>query len=233
MGEIAERVVTVDGLASSGKSSLSRSLAEKLGWAHFHSGGVYRAVAALCVEERVSPDDEEAIARLLDRHAISLGVEDRRVVVLVDGGPLRRDLSAPQVSDATSRSSRFAAVRQRLLSLQRDLPDRMPIVAEGRDMGTVVFPEARVKFFVTAPAEIRAARRLAQLVEQRPTEREQLLASLKIEIDERDQRDSERAIAPTKAADDAILIDNGVLPLTEVVESMYRLCLDRGLGSVR
>ena len=230
------RVVTVDGLAGSGKTSIAGELAKRTGFALLNSGLLYRAVGWMVIENGGSPGDVELSTRMAKEHRYSLregglGVQ----LILVDGVPITADLTCPQISEAASQVASYPGVREALLGAQRDaFPDR-GLIAEGRDMGTVLFPDAPAKFFVTAPVDLRVARRMAQLLAKSPTqgtrERDNLEAEISREIIDRDARDSTRAISPTKPASDSVLIDNSVGSLTEVVDRMYDSLLARGIVS--
>ncbi|RMG39907.1 MAG: (d)CMP kinase [Candidatus Dadabacteria bacterium] len=220
-------IITVDGLAGSGKTALSRELAARLGYRHFSTGQLYRALGYLALKERVCPDNEDSVLKLLGQHEIKLiRTEDGGSAVAVDGHRLSEvELHQPQVSDATSKAAAHPAVRSALLQMQRCAFPGENLVAEGRDLGTVVFPDAAVKFFITADEEVRSARRLKQLSEgtdKLAADGDNLLKKqLKVEIDERDRRDASRKVAPAVPADDAIIIDNSRQPLTAVVQTMY------------
>lgn len=219
-------IITVDGLAGSGKTSLARELARGLGYVHLNSGLLYRGVGWLCLEHGVSPDDPGALAHLLGRHSVELVSPGE---LLVDGVDRASVLGTPEVSEATSRASVFPVVRAFLLEAQRRAFPQRPLIAEGRDMGTVVFPEAALKFFVEASSEVRAARRLAQLQAEQGTTYD--AATIEREIIERDRRDSARALSPTRAAPDAVLIDNSSAPLATTVAQMHAEAVRRGLNS--
>lgn len=235
MDHAAERtVITVDGLAGSGKSSISYALAERLGYLHFSSGILYRAVGYLACREGVSPDDEGEAEALVNAHVIDVSLaEERRSVVRIDGEDVTGGLYTTENSDATSRISKYAGVRQALKEAQRNAFFPHNIVAEGRDMGTVVFPDAALKLFITVNEETRIARRAKQQHtnwEALPEEkREEVLREMQTEITERDRRDSERDLAPTKPAEDAIVVDNSSKTLTEVVDYLYHLAGERVL----
>lgn len=223
-------VITVDGLASSGKTTLSRLLAERLGFEHLNSGLLYRAVGWLSLRAGVKLSDPEAVTGALEGHTLALR---RPGVVEIDGTERGIELQVPAVSEATSITAQYPAVRDRLFAGQREAFPGRNLVAEGRDMGTVVFPDAPLKFFVTAPSEVRARRRLEQLEaregEVGPERRRALAESLQQEIVERDARDSQRLVAPTRPAAGAILIENGVRSAEAVVEEMVGIVRAHGL----
>lgn len=217
-------VITVDGLAGSGKTSLSRALARELGFAHLNSGLLYRGIGFLCLQHNVDLDDEAAIGRLLKSHSVELRSEGE---LLIDGIERAAELMTPVVSEATSKTSRFPVVRAYLLEAQREAFPGRGLVAEGRDMGTVVFPAAPLKFFISASVAVRVARRLQQLSASPGIVLDE--ATIQREILERDERDSTRAVSPTKGATDAVLIDNSGLPMAEVVASLRSVVKERGL----
>lgn len=230
------KVITVDGLAGSGKSTLARLLAERLGFVHFSSGLHYRAIGYLALREGLTPEFAAEAAKCLERHRIQLRVDGG---LLIDGAALGDELYQPRVSEMTSKFAALPEVRSALVRLQRDVFPGCPLVAEGRDMGTVIFPDANIKFFIEASCEVRVRRRLAQLgyetyeaaLARGLTENElnSLKKDIEIEIIERDARDCQRAIAPTVAAADAVTIDNSSQTLTQVVQCMYDAVASRGL----
>ncbi len=222
-------VVTLDGLAGSGKSSLAAELSRKLEFVNFNSGLLYRCIGYLALEEGISPDDEAALAAMVSRHEITLvDTADDSLTVQLDGKLLTEGLRTPEVSEATSRSSRFAAVRALLLELQRQACPGRNLVAEGRDMGTIVFPDAQVKFFIEASVEVRVARRFKQLgFGKEGTPNADLEKQIAQEIIDRDKRDAERAVAPTVAAAGAITIDNSSAPLGVTVAKMAQIVRER------
>ena len=222
------KVITVDGLAGSGKTSLSHALAQRLGFAHLNSGLLYRAIGLICIRCKLDTDNQDAIVLELNRHKIELG-EAKLFVDSMDETEACRD---PKVSEATSTVSALPKVRNYLIQMQREVYPGKDLVAEGRDMGTVVFPEAPLKFFIKADPRIRVARRLRQLSDaagQDAKKLELLKKTMEQEIIERDKRDTERAVSPTVPATDAIVIDNSAQSLTETVQTMYALASQRGL----
>ncbi len=211
-------VITVDGLGASGKSAIARELARRLGYGHLNSGLLYRAVAYLVLTEDKDPRSMEQVMEVLSKHTVRLAKDSSgATTVLLDGVAREAELAAPAISVAASLVARHQPVRDLLLPLQRDafLPDG--VVAEGRDMGTVVFPSARVKFFVTADLLIRAERRFNQL---KGTPQEEPLEELRKALEERDFRDSNSSVGATKQAESAVLIENGPRSLDETVCEM-------------
>lgn len=232
MNSHSRRVITVDGLAGSGKTTLSRLLAEKLHFQFFSSGLLYRAVAYLALTQKVALDDAAKLAELPKTNRIELlSGTDGGGCIAINGKVLIQELRTPEVSEATSVSSQYPAVRAALRAAQREAFPGKDLVAEGRDMGTVIFPDAEVKFFIHADEKIRIERRLSELERADPTlsidERKALKDKMKIEISERDKRDSERLAAPTKPAPDAIVIDNSSQTLTKVLEMLYAQAASR------
>jgi len=212
-------IIAVDGPSGAGKSSSSRLLAERLGYRYVDTGALYRVVGLLAVERRVSPEDAVALATLCDSLALRFVPGPEGVRLLLDERDITADIRRPEVSQMASKVSAQPIVRQRLLARQRELGQDGGVVVEGRDIGTVVFPAADVKFYLEASPEERGRRRHAELQHQAA------LASLAGTIQEmaaRDQRDSSREHAPLRRAPDAVMVDTTSRTLTEVVEVMIR-----------
>ncbi len=223
-------VITVDGLGASGKSALAMLLAKRLGYGHLNSGLLYRAAGWLVLQEGGDLSDCRAVLDVLARHSIELTKgPDLSSVVLIDGVPRQQELGSAEVSHASSTVAQHQPLRDLFVEAQRTALAPGGVVAEGRDMGTVIFPEARIKFFVEADLDVRAQRRFAQL---RGTPHEKTLESIREALADRDNRDATRSVAPTKPAEGAIAIDNSRLPLEETVEQMYQLAI-AGLPSPR
>lgn len=216
------QVIAVDGLAASGKSTLAQALAKRLNFTFLSSGLIYRAVGFLCHKQKIDPDQERAVVELIEQHRLEFVKVGEGCAVQVDTTVLGEEIHRAEVSDYTSRISVHPAVRALLLPLQRQAFEPDNLVVEGRDIGTIVFPRAAIKFFISAPEEVRIARRLmqgARVSDQTQTE---------LEIKKRDKRDSERSAAPAKPADDALLIENieqGIGSCLEHMEQISRLRL--------
>ena len=213
-------LVAIDGPAGSGKSSVARAVAGELGYIDLNTGAAYRAVALLALREGVDLEDGVLLAEIAGR--VGLGAEGARV----DGSPVpEEDLRAPEVSAAASKVSAKPEVREVLLSVQREAAQEARgeggAVVEGRDIGTVVLPEADLKIFLQAAPEERARRRAHQ------TGRETELDRIREAIKKRDRQDSERETSPLKPAPDAVILDTTALSLDEVVSRV--LDLARGL----
>lgn len=211
-------IVAIDGPAGAGKSTVSRRVAEKVGFAMVDTGAIYRTVAHAAVRDGIAFDDDEALGELLGRIQIEFrpGSSGGQGVWL-DGKDVSVAIRTPEISRASSAVSAREVVRRGLLELQRRLGSSAAggAVLEGRDIGTVVFPDASAKFFVTARPEVRARRRHSELVARGGSmSYEEVLAD---QI-QRDQADSERLLAPLKPAADAVVVDTSDLSLDEVVD---------------
>lgn len=231
-------IITLDGLAGTGKTSTAERLAERLGFLHFSTGLLYRAVGLLALREGIGMDSPDECSRMLKSHSIEVvqGVPPG-ATVLIDGEDVFSELYTPQVSEATSKVSRFPEVRQVLLHLQREAFPGKNMVVEGRDVGSVVFPDAALKFFLTTNEDVKVQRRLEQLQsrwsDKGSQEYKDLEKQMKIEIHERDKRDCERTASPTVSLPDMVVIDNSALSLEKVVENMYNLVGERGISVSR
>jgi cytidylate kinase len=228
MSKAARVVVALDGPAGAGKSTAARMLAERLRYVLVDTGALYRGVALASQERGISWDDGPALGALVDGLALGFARAEGQSRLTVDGVDRAGEIRTPAISDGASRVSRHREVRAALLGLQRRLGEHGGVVLEGRDIGTVVFPDAEVKVFLTASDHARAKRRHDELVASgHDTELDEVL----LDIRERDRRDSERDVAPLKPADDAILLDTSGLGLDEVVdrlESLVRARTTRG-----
>jgi cytidylate kinase len=218
-------VVTVDGPAGAGKSSASRALARRLGFTYVDTGAMYRAVGVLAAERGLALDDDGALGGLLSTLRFELADDGARI--LVDGRDLSEVIRQPGAGELASRVSTRPVVRERLVALQRALGQAGGVVMEGRDIGTVVFPAAPAKLYLTAAPTVRAERRAAELRRQGTAVD---AAALAREITERDRRDAGRAHSPLRPAADAVVLDTTDLALDAVVDEMERIVRARGIG---
>jgi cytidylate kinase len=209
-------VLTIDGPSGSGKGTISRSVARRLGWHYLDSGAIYRAVGQAAAWEGVDLGDPEALAACAARTEIRFETQgEGEPHVLVNGKDATRLLHTETAGAVASAIAAYPAVRAALVDLQLRFRRSPGLVADGRDMGTVIFPDAKYKVFLTASAEERARRRYKQLKDKGVSAN---LDSLLHEIAARDERDAGRAVAPLKPAADAVLLDSTGMPITEVID---------------
>jgi cytidylate kinase len=215
-----EDIITIDGPSGVGKSTLAKALATRLGYGYLDTGALYRAVTLAAIKNglRLNPPDEKEIACLLDRIDLALDEKGR---VLLDGERLELVLREDRVNTRVSLVSAVGRVRSYLVKLQRDFAARGPLVAEGRDLGSVVFPEARVKFYLEADPSERARRRARQNI-QGSLDMEESEAEEHVLKDQerRDRLDAERTLSPLRLSKDMIKIDTTDLSVDEVLEKM-------------
>jgi CMP/dCMP kinase len=218
-------VITIDGPSGSGKGTVSRAVARALGWSLLDSGALYRLVALAARRTGVSLDDVQALSRLAAGFDIRFGAgPGDEEIVWLDGAVVTRDIRTEAAGNDASKVAALPAVRAALLERQRAFAVPPGLVADGRDMGTVVFPGARVKIFLTASLDERALRRHNQLKEKGVAA---TLAALSLEIAERDQRDISRSASPLVASADAVLLDTTGMPVNAVVERVLAVARGR------
>lgn len=214
-------IIAIDGPSGAGKSTLARLLAEQLGYVQIDTGAMYRAAAYLLAREGIdlgNLDSVEAFCRTID---IRLGRNSGRQSVHANGMDVTDLIRTPEMSLLTSRTSTLKPVRDALLKSQQEMGKKGGVVLEGRDIGTVVFPDAEMKFYLSASVEERARRRCEELTAKgdKVTFDETVADVIK-----RDRQDSERDIAPLRQADDAIQIDSSTLSVTDVLTKMVEMC---------
>lgn len=210
-------IVAIDGPAGSGKSTVAKLLAKRLGFTHIDTGALYRGVALLAIDNKAVLDNEKAVVSSAQGVHFEFRQTDAGNVLFLDGRNVGAAIRTEAVGAAASVVSALPGVRALLLDLQRRQGDLGSVVLEGRDIGTVVFPRAEVKIFLTASIEARAQRRAAELEERgQKTDLEQV----KEEMIRRDRQDSTRAIAPLKQAEDAILVDTSGMSIDSVLDRL-------------
>jgi cytidylate kinase len=218
-------VITIDGPSGSGKGTVSRVAAKTLGWALLDSGALYRLVALAGRRSGIDLEDAVGLARLAENLNIRFGSTPAGgEIIWLGGQDVTHDIRTESAGSDASKVAALPAVRTALLERQRRFAVAPGLVADGRDMGTVVFPDARVKIFLTASADERAARRYKQLKEKGVTA---TLAALSKEIAERDQRDITRSASPLVASEDAVLLDSTRMSVDAVVERVLEIARER------
>lgn len=195
--------IAIDGPAASGKSTVAKRIAQELGYTFIGTGAMYRAVTWYVIQQGVSPQDTDAVLKLLPNIPLAFGKDGAFSTVIYEGRVLTSELTEKSTNDHVSVIAAIPEVRSLLVEKQREYNRKEAVVMEGRDIGTVVFPDSRFKYFVTASEEVRAARRAAEGITD--------------SIAERDKKDSQRACAPLVQADDALLVDTSDMTIDEVV----------------
>ena len=210
-------IITIDGPAGAGKSTVSKTLAKKLDYVYLDTGALYRALAYKTLKLEISLDEVSALANLCSSTTVVLKNINGQMKVSVDGEDVEEKIRTEEVGLAASKISTFAVVRERLLNLQREAGAQGGIVAEGRDMGSVVFPHADYKFFLDAKLEERIKRRYEELLDKGASVE---YKTIQKDMFTRDKQDKQREIAPLKAPDTAIIIDSDNLSAAEVVDKI-------------
>ncbi len=213
-------VLTIDGPSGSGKGTLAQRMAEKLGWHYLDSGAIYRVLAQAAIKHQIDLTDEAALASIAGQLDVQFVLKDGQLQVILEGEDVSLLIRSEQAGNAASKVAAFPAVRSALLQRQRDFCQPPGLVTDGRDMGTVVFPDAPYKVFLTASAKVRAERRYKQLKEKGIDSN---LSDLVAEISERDERDTQREVAPLRPADDAVILDSTQLGIEAVLEKVSAL----------
>ncbi|MCD6261449.1 MAG: (d)CMP kinase [Deltaproteobacteria bacterium] len=212
-------VITIDGPAGSGKSTVSRLLAERLGYVYLDTGAMYRAVALVAKENDISVDDEAEMGRLCRFIDLSFNLDQDPPRLFYNGADISKRIRTPEIDMLASNVSAVKTVRYEMRRLQRQIAKDIDVVAEGRDMGTEVFPSAMYKFFLTASIDVRSKRRYAERLNRGETVS---LEDVKKEMEKRDSQDQMRAVAPLRPAEDAKIIDSSLLTPDKVIEEMIR-----------
>ena len=216
--------IAIDGPAGAGKSTIAKNVAKELSFIYVDTGAMYRAMALYLHRNGISADDPEKIAAGCGGADISIEYRDGEQVVLLAGENVNAWLRTEEVSAMASKSSAVPRVRERLLQLQQELAATQNVVMDGRDIGTVVLPDARVKIYLTASVEVRAKRRY---LEQKAKGEKVDLKEIEAEIAERDHRDMTREVAPLKLADDAVLVDSSDMTIDEVAQRILAIVKEK------
>ena len=222
-------IIAVDGFSSCGKSTFAKAIAARLGYIFIDTGAMYRAVTLYALENGAIVSgivDEEAVCRLLDRIAITFRFNPARGAsdIYVNGDLVEGKIRTIEVSNCVSRVSAIPAVRKKLVAMQQEMGRRRGVVMDGRDIGTVVFPDAEIKLFMTADPKVRAQRRYDELTAKG---QQVTLEEIERNVRARDEADMSRAISPLRQADDAVVLDNSRMTVDEQMEWFMKLFAER------
>lgn len=213
--------VAIDGPAGAGKSTIAKRVAKEKNYIYVDTGAMYRAMALYLIRQKIAPTDAEAISKACTLADISIQYQDGEQVVILNGENVNAYLRTEEVGNMASYSSAVPAVREKLVELQRKLAKTADVVMDGRDIGTVVLPDADVKIYLTASTHTRAKRRYLELIEKGQTAD---MEQIEQDIIERDYRDMHREHSPLRQAEDAVLLDSSDLTIEAVVERILDLC---------
>ena len=213
--------IAIDGPAGAGKSSIAKALSKRLGYIYIDTGAMYRAVALFFVENNVSDGTDSRIESLLNKLEISIKYEDGAQKVILNGEDVTGKLRLEEIGKLASKFSAIGSVREKLVALQRKLAQKENVVMDGRDIGTVVLPNADLKIYLSASSKVRAKRRYLELLEKGHTDLD--INEIEDEIIKRDEADMNREISPLKQADDAYYLDSSDMTLEEVVSKILSM----------
>lgn len=216
--------IAIDGPAGAGKSTIAKRVAKALSFIYVDTGAMYRAMALYLYRNGIDAEDREKIAAACGGAEISIEYRDGEQIVLLGEENVNPFLRTQEVSAMASKSSTVAEVRTRLVQLQQELGAKQNVVMDGRDIGTVVLPNAQVKIYLTASVEVRARRRFLELQEKGE---KAVLEEIEAEISERDHRDMTREVSPLKQADDAVLVDTSEMTIEEVTEKILQIVREK------
>ena len=217
--------IAIDGPSGAGKSTMAKAVATRLGYVYLDTGAIYRTVAYHMILMGISPKDRDGVNRLIDDVNISIEFpEDGRQHMILNGYDVTDEIRTPEISRGASQVSAHPVVRDVLLDLQRDMAKKNNVIMDGRDIGTVVLPDADVKIFLTADVKVRAKRRLAELEAKGE---KVTFAQVLADMEERDERDSTRAVAPLRCAVDATRIDTSRCGIEESIEKILSVIQEK------
>jgi cytidylate kinase len=224
---MAKFVITIDGPAASGKSTAARLLAEKLGASFLDTGAMYRAVTLAAISAGVDMTDEDDLLEVMETTGFEFSVGQGKMAVCIDGVDVTEQIRQPQITASARHVAASTKLRKKLVQMQRQFAAREEkIVTEGRDQGTVAFPNADIKFYLTADPSERARRRKAEL---RAVGNTESLERIQNAIEQRDKSDESRTVGPLRPASDAIVVDTTDLSVEEVVEKLLRFVEEKWL----
>ena len=212
-----QTIITIDGPAGAGKGTLAKALARRLNWTYLDTGALYRALAVAAADKGIPADDREKVERLAEEVTLDARPSPEGTRVFIDAQEVTDKIRTPEISQAASTISQWPLVRKALLGAQQKIGAKGQAVVEGRDMGTVVFPGAALKIFLSADLEVRASRRWAEVI---LVDKNVTLEEVKIKMAARDSADQKRSLSPLKAADEAVIIDNSQLSVEEVLDEV-------------
>ena len=218
--------IAIDGPAGAGKSTIAKRLAGRLGFVYVDTGAMYRAMALYFIRHGIPQADERAIAAGCENMEIAIAYEEGVQQVYLNGENVTSQIRAEQVGKMASATSGYAAVRAKLLQLQREVAARENVVMDGRDIGTCVLPDAQTKIYLTASTLTRAKRRYEELIEKGE---ECSLEEIEKDIADRDYQDSHRKIAPLKQAETAVFVDSSQMTIDQVIDTIVKAACERGL----
>lgn len=217
--------IAIDGPAGAGKSTIAKLAAKELGFIYIDTGAMYRTIALYLIREHVDCEDEQALSDALRSIEVEISYTDGVQQLILNGENVTDLIRTEEVSQMASVSSAKPQVRQKLLQLQRTAAEKYDVIMDGRDIGTVILPDAQLKIYLTASIEERARRRYMEMQEKRI---ECDLREIEADIAERDERDMNREVSPLKQAEDAVLIDSSHMTITDVCEKICELARNAG-----
>lgn len=220
--------IAIDGPSGAGKSTVAKALAKRLGYAYIDTGAMYRSVALRVKERSISPEDESAVSQVASSLHLTLAPEGEKIHVFCDGKDVTEAIRTPEISRLASHISKQKAVREALVRMQREMGKEGGVILEGRDIGTVVFPDAEAKFYLDAEGDVRARRRYKEMVEKGAKVD---FKRTREELVQRDHNDMHRNHSPLKKAKDAIYIDSTHRSVEEIVEEMIRIAKSKDFQS--
>ena len=212
--------IAIDGPAGAGKSSIAKMLAKELNFVYVDTGAMFRAIALFFLNQNIDPGNEQAVKERIDEIQIRLGYEDGEQKIFLNGEDVSGVIRREEVGKNASTVAKNQAVRTKLLDLQREIANDGDVIMDGRDIGTVVLPDAEVKIYLTASVEVRAKRRYKELEAKGE---HCVLSDIEKDIEARDEQDMNRKISPLKKADDAVLVDTSDMTIAEVVKKIREI----------